>query len=58
LGINYRVRGPINAPQVSINPLSAIAPGILRKIIGAIDPTAAHGSFTPGDATVTMPVHR
>jgi hypothetical protein len=57
-GISYRVRGPINAPQVSINPLSAIAPGILRKIIGAIDPTAAHGSFTPGDATVTMPVHR
>ena len=57
-GISYRVRGPINAPQVSINPLSAIAPGILRKIIGAIDPTAPHGSFTPGDATVTMPVQR
>jgi uncharacterized protein YhdP len=57
-GISYRVRGPINAPQVSINPLSAIAPGILRKIIGAVDPTAAHGSFTPGDATVTMPVQR
>jgi hypothetical protein len=57
-GISYRVRGAINAPQVSINPLSAIAPGILRKIIGAVDPTAAHGSFTPGDATVTTPVQR
>ena len=57
-GISYRVRGPINAPQVSINPLSAIAPGILRKIIGAIDPTAAHGPITPGDATVTTPVQR
>ena len=57
-GISYRVRGPINAPQVSINPLSAIAPGILRKIIGAVDPTATHGSFTPGDATVTTPVQR
>ena len=30
-GISYRVRGPINAPQVSINPLSAIAPGILAQ---------------------------
>ncbi len=57
-GISYRVRGPINAPQVSINPLSAIAPGILRKIIGAVDPTASRGKFTPGDAAVTTPVQR
>ena len=44
-GINYRVRGPIDAPNVSVNPLSAIAPGILRKILGVMD-----GSTLGGDA--------
>jgi Protein of unknown function/AsmA-like C-terminal region len=57
-GVSYHVRGPISAPQVSINPLSAIAPGILRKIMGAVDGTGARGGFTPGEATVTPPVRR
>ncbi len=57
-GISYRLRGPLSGPQLTINPLSAIAPGILRKIIGAVDGTAARGSFAPGDATVTTPVQR
>ncbi len=57
-GISYRVRGPLGGPQLTINPLSAIAPGILRKIIGAVDGTATRGSFTPGEATVTTPVQR
>ena len=55
-GISYRLRGPLSGPQLTTNPLSAIAPGILRKIIGAVDGTAAQGSSTPGDATVTTPV--
>lgn len=57
-GVSYRVHGPLNAPQLTINPLSAIAPGILRKIIGAIDGTGGRGGFTPGEATVTTPVQR
>ena len=34
-GVNYRISGPASAPVLTINPLSAIAPGFLRKIFGA-----------------------
>lgn len=35
--VNFRISGRASAPVLSINPLSAIAPGFLRKIFGAID---------------------
>jgi hypothetical protein len=56
-GISYRVHGPLSGPQLTVNPLSAIAPGILRKILGAVDGTSSHGSITPGD-TSRAPVLR
>ncbi len=31
LGVTYEVVGPPNAPRLNVNPLSAVAPGILRK---------------------------
>jgi hypothetical protein len=31
-GITYSVQGPADAPRVGVNPLSAITPGILRRI--------------------------
>ena len=31
-GITYQVTGPVADPQVSVNPLSALAPGILRRL--------------------------
>ena len=34
-GINFRISGPATAPVLTINPLSALAPGFLRKIFGA-----------------------
>ncbi len=34
IGVNYRVEGKISSPTLSINPLSAIAPGIFRQIFG------------------------
>lgn len=37
---NYQVVGPAEKPEVSVNPLSALAPGILRDIISAVDGTA------------------
>ena len=46
--VNYRISGAATKPTLSINPLSAIAPGIFRKIFGAGDffPTgASSGSF-------------
>jgi hypothetical protein len=41
LGINYEAVGPPRAPRITVNPVSAIAPGLLRKFIptpGAFDP--------------------
>jgi hypothetical protein len=41
LGITYEAVGPPSAPRVRVNPVSAIAPGLLRKFIpspGAFDP--------------------
>jgi uncharacterized protein YhdP len=40
----YTVRGPRSAPDITINPLSALAPGILRNIFGILD----GGGATPG----------
>lgn len=30
--VTYRVEGDLDAPQVTINPLTVLAPGILRKM--------------------------
>ena len=32
IGVTFKVDGPLNAPSLMINPLSAITPGIFRKI--------------------------
>eukprot|EP01037_Dinobryon_pediforme_P011629 gene11629-11724_t len=37
--INYRITGKVSAPILRVDPLSAIAPGILRKIMGVADGT-------------------
>ena len=37
IAVNYRIGGSPNAPVLSINPLSAVAPGFLRKLFGALD---------------------
>ncbi|MCE4224712.1 DUF3971 domain-containing protein [Methylobacterium sp. C25] len=34
-GVNFAVVGPISKPTVSVNPLSAVAPGFLRQLFGA-----------------------
>jgi hypothetical protein len=36
IGVNFRVSGKTSNPQLSVNPLSAIAPGFLRKIFGIL----------------------
>lgn len=36
LGINFRLSGSTDSPNLTIDPLSALAPGFLRKIFGAI----------------------
>ena len=32
IGVTFKVEGPIDSPRVFVNPLSAVAPGIFRKI--------------------------
>lgn len=36
--VNYHISGSASQPTLNINALSAIAPGIFRKIFGAMDP--------------------
>jgi hypothetical protein len=36
--INFRVSGAASAPTLTVNPLSAVAPGFLRKLFGAGGP--------------------
>lgn len=33
IAATYKIEGPIKKPEVSVNPLSVLAPGILRKIL-------------------------
>ena len=30
----YKVSGPVEKPKMAVNPLSALAPGFLRKLLG------------------------
>jgi hypothetical protein len=39
--VNFQIAGPASAPILTINPLSAIAPGILRKMFGTMDPNTS-----------------
>ncbi len=38
--INFRIVGKASAPTLRVDPLSAVAPGIFRKILGVADGTA------------------
>lgn len=42
--LNYRATGRLGSPDIGVNPLSALAPGLMRKIMGILD-----GSTRPPD---------
>jgi hypothetical protein len=44
-GVNYRITGLVSAPTLTVNPLSGMTPGILRKLFGVVD-----GTTPPPDA--------
>lgn len=56
IGVNFAVSGPKSDPQFTVNPLSAIAPGFLRRIFQAPesgartnpDAPVEHAPFNPG----------
>ena len=45
LGINYEAVGPPGAPRITVNPVSAIAPGLLRKFVPS--PSTFDPKFAP-----------
>ena len=45
--VNFRATGAASAPQLTINPLSAIAPGLFRKIFGVGDSAPGPGPVSP-----------
>jgi hypothetical protein len=54
-GLSYHVHGPMSSPSLTVNPLSAIAPGILRRILGAIDGTTSRaGARDPAETGDTV----
>jgi hypothetical protein len=56
LGINYEAVGPPGAPRVTVNPVSAIAPGLLRKLVpspGTFDP-----KFAPSPGAFDAPANQ
>lgn len=47
IGINYRVTGSTNSPQIMFNPLSVVTPGFLRRLFDFKGPVAPPESGTP-----------
>lgn len=45
--VNFRITGRVTQPSLSINPLSAVAPGVLRKFFGVFGPGVSVGG-NPG----------
>ncbi len=50
--INYRAYGPLASPQITYNPLSAVAPGFLRKLFEAGGPVETTPPKLPPKAVI------
>ena len=37
IAFNYTMKGPIDDPAVTVNPLSALTPGFLRRLFDVFD---------------------
>jgi hypothetical protein len=58
IGVNFAVSGPKDDPQFSVNPLSALAPGFLRKIFQAPEvtpPSSGDKSKQPAAPSAPQP---
>jgi hypothetical protein len=45
----YRVRGPLNDPEASVNPLAALTPGFLRGLFGVFEGGQGPATMPPAD---------
>jgi len=55
IGITYSVSGNADQPDVSVNPLSALAPGIFRRIFEGKMPVAPNAASAPTPAPKAAP---
>ncbi len=55
VGVTFRVVGPIEDPVLQINPLSAVAPGIFRRIFEFQNPEMPQSSGDPSAPTRITP---
>jgi len=63
IGLTYSVEGPFNATRVFVNPLSALTPGVFRRIFEGSDATSDNASEQPQTDSTTglvdeVPVQR
>ncbi|MDB5592865.1 AsmA-like C-terminal region-containing protein [Enterovirga sp.] len=47
IAVDFRVTGPISGPTLSVNPLTVVTPGILRKLFGWMLPDTAEETPAP-----------
>lgn len=59
IGLTYAVRGPIDEPSISVNPLSLVTPGILRRIFefGSATPRQTQPPTPPGPSPKPTPAN-
>jgi hypothetical protein len=55
LGVTYSMSGPVDKLETSVNPLSMLAPGILRRIFSGAAPNAANAPSNQPVPPVTPP---
>jgi hypothetical protein len=55
IGVNFAVSGPKDDPQFTVNPLSALAPGFLRRIFQAPEVAPPTPGDKPGKAERSPP---
>ncbi|MDF1726392.1 MAG: DUF3971 domain-containing protein [Sulfitobacter sp.] len=58
IGFNYALSGPAKEPKVSVNPLSALAPGPIRDIFRTRPRPPTTGTRNAAEATPEKPVER
>ena len=49
--VNYKIEGPRDNPSVSVNPLSALTPGFLRKFFDVFEESPTKPAETPPPAS-------
>ena len=56
-GLTYTAKGDVDEPKVNINPLSALTPGIFRRIFEYSGPKDSTAQAAPPAATAKTPAN-